>query len=109
MTRSHPIQCFFLQLVSSVEVGQCSLDTGGHGLLSLTDPDSGTGENWLDWGIFSGTGRLDLLEVLLIGFIITVRVSDLLEKVFLLIDDIITDTSQVGVPIHPVSSTPLCP
>lgn len=44
--------------------------------------------------------------MLLVGHIITVGVSDLLENVFLFIDDVVTDTSQVSVPIHLVNLNP---
>lgn len=60
-------------------------------------------ESWSDEGFFSGAGRRGLLKVFLVGLVITVRVSNLLKKVFLLIDNVVTDTSQVSVSIHSVS------
>lgn len=60
-------------------------------------------------GFFRGLEKWDLLKVFLIRLIITVRVSNLLEKVFLLIDDVVTDTSQVSIPIHSVSPNPRVP
>lgn len=40
----------------------------------------------------------NLLEVLLVGLILSVGVADLLEDVILLVEDVVPDTGQVCVP-----------
>lgn len=67
-----------LQLTSSVKVLQSLLDTLAHGPLTLTHPHAG-------------------VEELLVGLVLTLRVTDGLHKVVLLAEDVVTDTGQVGV------------
>lgn len=67
----------FLQLASSVEVLQSNLDTLGHGLLTLTNPDAG-------------------VEELLVGLVLTVGVTDSGQEVVLLVEHVVTDTGHVG-------------
>lgn len=67
-----------LQLVGSVEVLESLLDTGGHGLLSLANPDT-----WV--------------EELLVWLVLAVWVTDLLHDVVLLVQDVVPDAGEVGV------------
>jgi hypothetical protein len=69
-----------LELAGSVEVLKGLLGALGHGLLTLTDPDTG-------------------VEVLLVGLVGAVGVTDLGEEVVLLVEDVVTDTGEVG-PLH---------
>jgi hypothetical protein len=69
---------FSLQLTSSVEVFQSLLDTLAHGLLTLTNPHAG-------------------VEELLVGLVSTLGVTDRGQEVVLLVEDVVTDTGQVGV------------
>lgn len=69
-----------LQLASGVEVLKTSLDPLGHGLLTLTYPDTG-------------------IVVLLVGLVLTVRVADLGLEVGLLVLDKVADTAEVC-PLH---------
>lgn len=68
----------FLQLVGSVEVLKSDLSTLGHGLLTLTNPNAG-------------------VEVLLVGLVGTIGVTNGGLEVVLLALDVVTDTGQVGV------------
>lgn len=67
-----------LKLVGSVEVGKGLLNTDRHGLLTLTNPVTG-------------------VEVLLVGLVGTLGVTDLCAQVVLLAEDEVSDTAQVGV------------
>lgn len=67
-----------LQLTSSVEVFQSLLNTLAHGLLTLTNPHAGVKE-------------------LLVGLVSTLGVTDGGQEVVLLVEDVVTDTGQVGV------------
>ena len=67
-----------LQLAGSVEVRKSLLGALGHGLLTLTDPDAG-------------------VEELLVGLVSTIGVTDGGHEVVLLVQDVVTDTGQVGV------------
>jgi hypothetical protein len=69
---------FPLQLAGSVEVLKSLLGALGHGLLTLANPDAG-------------------VEVLLVGLVSTVGVADSGHEVVLLVQDVVTDTGQVGV------------
>ena len=69
---------FFLQLVGGVEVLKSNLGTLAHGLLTLTNPDTG-------------------IEVLLVGLVSTIGVTDSRLEVVLLVLDVVTDTGKVGV------------
>ena len=66
-----------LELASRLEVSESLLATSSHGLLSLSDPDTG-------------------VEELLVGLVSTVRVADLSHEVVLLVEDVVTDTKEVG-------------
>lgn len=65
-------------MVGSVEVDKSLLDTGRHGLLSLTNPDTG-------------------VKVLLVRLVRSVWVSHLGQDVVLFVQDVISDTGEVGV------------
>jgi hypothetical protein len=67
-----------LQLARSVEVLKGLLNTLAHGLLTLANPDAG-------------------IEELLVGLVGTVGVTDLGHEVVLVLEDVVTDTGQVGV------------
>lgn len=67
-----------LQLVGGVEVLKSLLDAGGHGLLSLANPDT-----WV--------------EVLLVWLVLAIWVTNLLHDVVLLVQDVVTDTGEVSV------------
>lgn len=67
-----------LKLVGGVKVLKSNLGTLAHDLLTLTDPDTG-------------------VEVLLVGLILTIGVTDGGQEVVLLAQDVVTDTGQVGV------------
>lgn len=77
-----PDKIFFrsggLKLTSSVEVLKRDSNTLRHGLLTLTNPDTG-------------------VIVLLVGLVVTVGVTDLALEVAGLVLDVVTDTSEVGV------------
>jgi len=66
----------YLHFSSGVEVDQGFLDTSGHGLLTLTDPDTGVVE-------------------FLVGLVLSVRVADLGHEIILLVEDVVTNTRQV--------------
>lgn len=66
-----------LQLTSSVEVLKSLLDTLAHRLFTFTDPDTG-------------------VEVLLVGLISAIGVTDSSQQVILLLEDVVADTRQVG-------------
>lgn len=67
-----------LKLTSRVEVLQSLSNTDGHGLLTLTNPDT-------------------RIEVLLVGLVLAIWVTDLLHDILLLVENVVTDTSQVSV------------
>ena len=67
-----------LQLAGGVEVLEGLLGADGHGLLTLTDPDTG-------------------VEELLVGLVGAVGVTDGGHEVVLLLQDVVTDTGQVSV------------
>lgn len=67
-----------LKLVGGVEVLKRNLGALAHDLLTLTDPDTG-------------------VEVLLVGLVLTIGVTDGGQEVVLLVQDVVTDTGQVGV------------
>ena len=67
-----------LKLVGGVKVLKRNLGTLAHGLLTLTDPDTG-------------------VEVLLVGLVLTIGVTDHGHEVVLLVQDVVPDTGQVGV------------
>ncbi len=68
----------FLQLSSAVEVLKTLLNTLGHGLLALSDPDSG-------------------IVVLLVWFVLTIWVSDRLLEVVMLVLEVISHAGHVGI------------
>lgn len=78
LNKTHHGIIFFLQLAGSVEVLKSDLGTLGHGLLTLTNPDTG-------------------VEELLVGLVSTVGVTDHGLEVVLLALDEVPDTGQVGV------------
>lgn len=65
-------------MVLSVEDVQSLSDSGRHGLLTLSNPDS-----WV--------------EVLLVWLVLTIWVTDLRHDVVLLVEDVVTNTSEVSV------------
>lgn len=67
-----------LQLAGGVEVLKSDLGTLAHGLLTLTNPDTG-------------------VERLLVGLVGTLGVTNGGHQVVLLVQDVVTDTGQVGV------------
>ena len=67
-----------LQLASSVEVLKSNLDTLAHGLLTLANPHAG-------------------VEELLVGLVLAIRVANSRHKVVFLVEDVVTDTGEVGV------------
>lgn len=74
----------YLQGTGGVEVLECDSDTLGHGLLALTDPDTG-------------------VKVLLVGLVLAVGVADSGADVVLLVDHVVTDTrgvSELHVCVH---------
>lgn len=65
-------------MVRSIEVVKALSDTSAHGLFTLPDPDS-------------------RIEVLLVWLVLTFWVADGLLKVVMLVLDVVSDTSQIGV------------
>lgn len=65
------------QDVGGVEVVQGLLDTSNHGLLTLTDPDTG-------------------VVLLLVGLVSTLGVTDLRLQVLNVVDHVVADTAGVG-------------
>lgn len=72
------VLCTDSQLISGVEVLQALRDTSSHCLFTLTHPHAG-------------------IEILLVGLIFTIWITNLLHQIVLLVEHIITDTSQVGI------------
>lgn len=71
---SHPTS----NLPRRVKIHQCLFQTLTHRLLSLPDPNP-----WI--------------VILLIGFILPIRVTNLFHDIILLLQDIVSDTGEVGV------------
>jgi hypothetical protein len=67
-----------LKLTSSIEILQSLGNTSGHSLLSFSNPDAG-------------------IKVLLVWLVLSIRVSDLLHEVILLVENVISNTSKIGV------------
>jgi len=85
-----------LQLIRSIEIGESFLDTGAHGLFTLTDPDTGTIPVRLARPLLVREMSA-LLKVLLVWLVFTLRVSNLRRDKILLVEDIIANAGQIGV------------
>lgn len=82
-----------LQLVGVVEILERDGNALGHGLFTLTDPDTGLYElAGTHWRKLTNT----YVKVLLVGLVVTVGVADSSEEVVLLVQHIVTDASHVG-------------
>jgi hypothetical protein len=83
-----------LKLASSVEVLKTLSNTSRHGLLTLTNPDCITLAAFI---VLTNSKLTSWVKVLLVWLVLSVWVANLLHDVILLVQDIVTDTSEVSV------------
>ena len=89
-----------LDLVGGVEVLEGLGDASGHGLLTLTDPDTGllicVSNRSLEARLWYTGEEKTYVEELLVGLILTIGVANGLEEVVLLVEHVVADTAHVG-------------